>query len=224
MRQFVSEGLAAGEVIDVFNLAGEDRPEVSILSDEFLDQVTKGLADQPVVGIALLKKILTDEIRSRQRTNRMQAKLFADELHEALARVEARQLTSADIISRLVELARAMREVRHRNEALGLSVEEAAFYDALAGTSEDWTADPQLAEIAKALVSGIKSDLSIDWADHESTEAAIRAKIKRLLRRFNYEPPRTRGGAGPRPVDIADRILDQARQLYRYWPDTNVAA
>lgn len=224
VRQFVSEGLSAGEIIDVFSLAGDDRPEVSILSDEFLDQVTKGLADQPVVGIALLKKILTDEVRARQRTNRMQAKLFADELREALGEYEARQVTSADIITRLVALARQMRDARHRNEALGLSIEEAAFYDALAGSSEDWVADPQLADIARALVQGIKSDLSIDWADHESTEAAIRAKIKRLLRRFNYRPTRERGGGGgPMPADIADRILDQARQLYRYWPETRVA-
>lgn len=223
VRQFVSEGLSAGDVIDVFQLAGDDRPEVSILSDEFLDQVTKGLSDQPVVGIALLKKILTDEIRTRQRTNRMQARLFSEELREALAEYEARQITSADIISRLVELARQMREARHRNESLGLTIEETAFYDALAGTSEDWTADPQLAEIAKALVGGIKADLSIDWADHESTEAAIRAKIKRLLRRFEYQPHQSHGGAGPRPTELADRILDQARQLYRYWPETFVA-
>jgi type I restriction enzyme R subunit len=110
-----------------------------------------------------------------------------------------------------------MREARRRNEALGLTVEETAFYDAVAGSSEDWTADPKLAEIARALVTGIKEDLTVDWADHESTEAAIRAKIKRLLRKLGYKPQA--GGGGPLPGRVVDDILEQARVLYRFWPD-----
>lgn len=219
VSQFVSEGLAAGDVIDVFELAGANRPEISILSDEFLDRVTTGLTE-PVVGVALLKRILTDEIRVRSRSNQMQAKLFGEQLHEVLQRYEARLLTSSEVIERLVELAKKMREARRRNEALGLTVEETAFYDAVAGASDDWTADPTLAEIARALVKGIKEDLTVDWADHEATEAAIRAKIKRLLRRLGYRPPA--GGGGPMPERVVDQILEQARVLYRRWPDTVV--
>jgi type I restriction enzyme R subunit len=219
VRQFVSEGLAAGEVLDVFELAGEERPEISILSDEFLDKVTRGLAE-PVVGVALLQRILSDEIRVRSRSNQMQARLFSDQLEEVLARYEARQLTSGEVIERLVELARKLRDARRRNEALGLTVEETAFYDAVAGSSEAWTVDPKLAEIARALVAGIKEDLSVDWADHEATEAAIRAKIKRLLRRFGYTTPA--GGGGRMPDRVVDDILEQARVLYRWWPDTVV--
>jgi type I restriction enzyme R subunit len=215
VRQFVSEGLSAGEVIDVFELAGEERPEISILSDEFLDRVTRGLSE-PVVGVTLLKRILTDEIRVRSRSNQMQAKLFSDQLHEVLARYEARQITSGEVIERLVELAKKMRDARRRNEALGLTVEETAFYDAVAGASEDLTADPKLAEIARALVKGIKEDLTVDWADHEATEAAIRAKIKRLLRRVGYSAP---SGGGRPPEQVVEDILEQARVLYRYWPD-----
>jgi len=150
----------------------------------------------------------------------MQAKLFSDKLEAALARYEARQLTSADIIERLVDVARELREARHRHEALGLSVEEVAFYDALAGGSDDWVVDPELAEIARALVAGIKADLSVDWADHESTEAAIRTKIKHLLRRYKYKPASGGGGGrGPERKEIADLILEQARELYRFWPE-----
>lgn len=218
VKQFVSEGLTAGEVLDVFELAGEARPEISILSDEFLDKITRGL-NEPALATQILKKILTDEIRVRSRANAMQAKLFSDELAEVLQQYEARQLTSAQVIERLVELARRVREARRRHEALGLSTEEVAFYDALAGRSEDWTADPQLAEIARDLVASIKADLSIDWADHEATEAAIRVKIKQLLRRHKYQPP-VNGGGGPRAVDhVVDLVLDQARTLYRWWPD-----
>jgi len=217
VKQFVSEGLTAGEVIDIFQLGSEARPEISVLSDEFLDKVTTGLSGEPAVGVELLKKILSDEIHVRERSNHMQAKLFSDRLREALVSYEARQLTSVQVIERLVQLARDMREARRRHEALGLAPEEVAFYDSLAGGSESWVADPKLAEIARALVRGVKEDLSVDWADHESTEAAIRTKIKHLLRRYGYTPPA--GGAGPSRTGLADLILDQARHLYRYWPE-----
>jgi type I restriction enzyme R subunit len=111
-----------------------------------------------------------------------------------------------------------MREARRRHEALGLTREEVAFYDALAGDSDEWTADPKLAEIARALVHGIKADLTVDWADHESTEAAIRTKIKHLLRRNGYEPPAGTGGRFDQTA-VANIILDQARELYRFWPE-----
>ncbi len=116
----MSEGLAAGEVVDVFELAGEERPEISILSDEFLDKISKGLAE-PVIGIELLKKILSDEIRVRTQANAMQGKLFSDKLHDVLARYEARQIVGTAVIEKLVELAKEMREARRRNEQLGLS-------------------------------------------------------------------------------------------------------
>jgi type I restriction enzyme R subunit len=218
VKQFISEGLSAGDVIDVFELGADERPEISILSDEFLDKVTQGLAAQPVLGVEVLKKILSDEIRVREHTNRMQARLFSDRLEEALARYEARQLTSGQIIERLVELAKEMREARRRHEALELTVEEAAFYDALAGGSDDWIADPKIAEVARDLVRSIKADLTVDWADHQSTEAAIRTKIKHLLRRHHYRPLGG-GGRGPERREIADLILEQARELYRFWPE-----
>jgi type I restriction enzyme, R subunit len=147
----------------------------------------------------------------------MQARLFAEALNDLLARYERRQLTSAEVVERLVELAKKMRDARRRHEALGLTVEEAAFYDALAGGSDDWETNPQIAEIAQALVKNIRADLSVDWADHEATEAAIRAKIKRLLRRYRFNVPT---GGGSRPFDrLADQVLEQARALYRFWPD-----
>lgn len=218
VKQFISEGLAAGEVVDVFELSGEDRPEISILSDDFLDKISKGLAE-PVVGIELLKKILSDEIRIRSQANAMQGKLFGAKLEDVLAQYKARQIVGVAVIEKLIELAREMREARHRNEQLGLSVEEVAFYDALVGRADDWEADPELAKIARALVSSIKADLTIDWADHEASEAAIRVKIKRILRTHKYEPPINGGGRMHGVNRVADLILDQARVLYRYWPE-----
>jgi type I restriction enzyme R subunit len=218
VKQFLSEGLAAGEVVDVFELAGEERPEISVLSNEFLDKISKGLVD-PVVGIELLKRILSDEIRVRLRANAIQGKLFSDKLNDVLAQYSARQIVGAAVIKKLIELAEQMREARRRNEQLGLSIEEVAFYDALVGRADDWEADPDLAAIAQTLVKQIKADLTVDWADHEATEAAIRVKIKHILRTQKYKPPMTGGGRDHGLDRVTNLILDQARVLYRFWPE-----
>lgn len=99
------------------------------------------------------------------------------------------------MLERLVEIGKSLRDARLRHEQLGLTAEEAAFYDALAG-AEDLTVDPQIANIAKALVKSIREDLAVDWADRESTEAAIRRKIRRLLRQHEYKPPAAIAGGG----------------------------
>jgi type I restriction enzyme R subunit len=226
VRQFFSEGLAAGDVIDIFGVADKDRPEISVLSDEFLDSITKR-TEHPNVQIRLLEKLLNDEIRSRKRSNQMQAKLFSEEVRAVLHRYELKQLTSAEVVERLVEIAKQLRDARRRHEQLGLSEEEAAFYDALAGGVEDVKAEPALAKIAHELVEGIRTDLTVDWADREATEAKVRAKIKRLLRKHKYQPPKPKSdgsGAGDSHGfdHAAQLVLDQAKALYRYWPDVEV--
>jgi type I restriction enzyme R subunit len=226
VKQFFSEGLAAGEVVDIFGLADKDRPEISVLSDDFLDDISKR-TDHPNLRIKLLEKLLNDEIRGRMRTNRTQAKQFTDAIEAVLARYENRQLTSAEVVENLVELAKKLRDARDRHEQLGLTEEEAAFYDALAGGAEDVKADPKLAAIAHDLVQTLRNSgkLRVDWTDHASSQAAIRRIIKRLLRKHHYEPPARvpRGGGGGgdgSPMEYATRVLyEQARTLYRYWPD-----
>jgi type I restriction enzyme R subunit len=145
-------------------------------------------------------------------------------LESVLRRYELRQLSAAEVVQRLVEIARNMREIGRRHEQLGLSSEEAAFYDALAGGANSVTADPKLAAIARDLVESIREDLTIDWADRESTEAAIRRKIRRLLRQHEYEPPTqsasTEGSDEPRDLNhYTQLVLEQAKALYRYWPE-----
>lgn len=222
VRQFFSEGLAAGEVLDVFGIADKDRPEISVLSDEFLDSITT-TNEHRNVQVRLLEKLLADEIRGRARANQTQAKLFSEEIQAVLRRYEQKQLTSAEVVARLVEIAKQLRDARRRHEQLGLREEEAAFYDALAGGVEDVRADPRLAAIAHDLVEGIRRDLTVDWADREATEANVRAKIKRLLRKHRYQPPRPGAGGGERPLDHAAQVvLDQAKALYRYWPDVEI--
>jgi type I restriction enzyme R subunit len=221
VRQFMSEGLAAGEVIETLALAEGDRPDISVLSDEFLDSI-EAKVEQPNLQVRLLEKLLKNEIRSRGTTNRTQAKHFTEQLDAVLRRYELRQLSSVEVVQRLVEIARSLREAGRRHERLGLEAEEAAFYDALAGSADDVAADPKIAAIAKDLVTSIRADLTVDWADRESTEAAIRRKIRRLLRDHDYRPTVASGGGEGGASDLnqyAQLVLEQAKALYRYWPE-----
>jgi type I restriction enzyme R subunit len=227
VRQFMSEGLAAGEVVDVLGIAEKDRPELSVLSDEFLDSIV-GRPEHRNIQIRLLEKLLNDEIRARMRSNRLEAKAFGEQVEAVLRQYELRQLTSAEVVERLVEIAKQVRDARHRHEQLGLSEEEAAFYDALAGGIEHLAADPDLAAMAHELVESIRADLSVDWTRREDAEARVRSKVKRLLRRHRGKllaPPVKSGSgggeAGPRLVldHYTDLVLEQARAIYRYWPE-----
>jgi type I site-specific restriction-modification system R (restriction) subunit len=114
---------------DIFGIADKDRPEISVLSDELLDSITKR-TNHPNIQLRLLEKLLNDEIRSRSRTSQAQAKVFSEEVQAVLHRYELKQLTSAEVVERFVEIAKRLRDVRRRHEQLGLSWEEAAFYDA----------------------------------------------------------------------------------------------
>ncbi len=222
VRQFMSEGLAAGEVVDVLGLADKDRPELSVLSDEFLDSLADR-SEHRNVRVRFLEKLLRDEIRGRMRASRVQAARFGERVEDVLRRYELKQLTSAEVIERLVEIAKDLRDAGHRHEELGLSEEEAAFYDALAGGAEHIRADPDLAAIAHELVESIRQDLTVDWTSREAAEAKVRTKIKRLLRRHRKELERAAGAGGGKPPDdlnrYTDLILDQAREMYRYWPE-----
>jgi type I restriction enzyme R subunit len=221
VKQFFSEGLAAGEVIDVFALAGVERPELSVLSDEFLESIADRVPNEGL-GIALLRRLLDDQISVRRGRNQIQAALFSDRLQAVLGRYHARQISSAEVIRQLVELAKEIRAAQQRSERLGLSDEEVAFYDAIAGDpTEAMSADPELAEIARELVAEIRGDLEVDWTSREALQANIRRKIKRLLRKHRYQPPPTRSGSGATLTidEVCARILAQARVLYAAWPD-----
>jgi type I restriction enzyme R subunit len=225
VRQFFSDGLAAGEIVDVFGLADKDRPELSVLSDDFLNNLSAQTA-QPNLQVRLLEKLLNDEIKGRLRTNQTQAKEFAQAMEWLLSQYANRQLTSAEVVEKLIELAKQIRDARNRHEQLGLTAEEAAFYDALAASSSHAEADPQIAEIAHKLVLRLRSKLRVDWADHASSQAAIRREIKTVLRTSGYTlpAPPVNSGGDLSPRDYFARVLyEQARVLYRLWPEVDAA-
>ncbi len=186
--QLVNEAVAADEVVDIYKLAGVDQPELSILSDEFLD----GLAskDKPSLQMGLLRRLINDQIRTVQRSNVVQARRFSEQLDEAINRYTNRALTTAEIIAELVKLAKEMRDQNHRHEQLGLSVDEAAFYDAIVQNDAAVLemGDETLKKIASELVRAVQASATIDWSLKESVRAAMRSKVRKLLARYDYPP------------------------------------
>lgn len=188
IAQLVSEAVAADEVIDIYAAAGMERPDISILSDAFLEGL--GKSDKPNLQMELLRRLLNDEIRTIQRRNIVQARQFSELLDAAIAKYTNRSLSTAEIIAELVELAKHMRDAQQRGERLGLAEDEVAFYDAIVQNDAAVLelGDDKLKEIAHQLVVAIRSSATIDWNLKDSVRADMRAKIKRLLTRYDYPP------------------------------------
>jgi len=186
--QLVSKAVVADEVIDVYAAAGIENPELSILDDEFLD----GLADsdRPNLRMAVLRRLLEDKIRTIRRKNVVQGRLFSDLLDEAINRYTNRALSTAEIIAELVDLAKRMRAVADRAEELGLDDDELAFYDAVCQNDSAILemGDDVLAAIAHDLVKAVRDSATIDWNLKESVRASMRAKVRRLLAKYDYPP------------------------------------
>ncbi len=209
VRQIVSRSVAADEVIDIFSAAGLQRPDVSILSDEFLAEVS-GLPYKNL-AIEALKKLLGDEIKAQSRSNVMQSKKFSEMLEQAIKRYQNRSLETARILAELVELAREMREARNRSEDLGLSNDELAFYDALEvnDSAVKILGDAQLKVIARDLVQQVRQNTTIDWQFKESVRAKLRTIVKRVLRKYGYPPDKQERAT--------QTILHQAELLAATW-------
>lgn len=186
--QLVNEAVAADEVIDVYKLAGVDTPEISILSDEFLDSLAH--RDKPNLQLGVLRRILGDRIRTISRSNLVQSRKFSEQLEEAINKYTNRSLTTAEIIAELVKLAKEMRDQAHRHEELGLSEAEAAFYDAIVQNESAVLelGDEKLKMIAHDLVWSVRSSVTIDWRYKESVKAGLRSKVRRLLVINGYPP------------------------------------
>ena len=186
--QLVNEAVGADEVVDIYKLAGIEKPDLSILSDEFLDSLAT--KDRPNLQAGLLQRLINDQIRTIRRTNIVQARKFSEQLDEAINRYTNRALTTAEIISELVKLAKEIREQETRHQTLGLSVSEAAFYDAIVQNEAAvlTMGDDVLKKIAVELVGQIQNSLTIDWNYKASVKAEMRAKVRRLLAKYDYPP------------------------------------
>ena len=188
LRQLLNEAVLADQVVDVYRLAGVETPELSILSDEFLDSLAE--KDKPNLQMGMLRRLLNDQIRTVQRTNVVQGRKYSEMLDEAVNRYTNRSLTTAEIIAELVKLAKQMRDAEKRHEELGLREDEVAFYDAIVQNDSAVMelGDETLKAIAKELVKSVRQSATIDWNLKESVLAAMRSKVRRILAKYDYPP------------------------------------
>lgn len=210
IQQLVSKVVMPdGEVIDVFAAAGIKRPDISILSEEFLKEV-KGIKHKNVAA-ELLAKLLKGEIKLRSSRNVVQGQLFSEMLKKTLNSYHNRAIQTQEVIEELLELARKVRAAAERGEQLKMTEEEIAFYDALANNESAVKAmgDDKLKVIAAELVTNVRKSTTIDWTLRESARAAIRVMVKKILRKYGY-PPDLESAA-------VQTVLAQAETLCKDW-------
>ncbi|MEX2499350.1 MAG: type I restriction endonuclease subunit R [Wenzhouxiangellaceae bacterium] len=193
VRQVIGGAVDADEVIDLFAAAGLDEARLDILSDDFLERV--GALEQKNLALETLRKLLNDQIRITERTNLVQSKKFREALEDALLRYTNKAITTAEMITRLIDLAKHLRDVRQRGDELGLSNEETAFYDALAENESARKAmeNDKLRLMARELTEMVKKMPKLDWTERESVRAGLRRSVRRLLAKYGYPPDLAEG-------------------------------
>lgn len=209
IRQLVSSAIASDEVVDIFQAAGLQKPNIAILSDEFLAEVKA--MPQKNLAVELLRKLLTGEIRARNQTNVVQARSFTALLEEAIRRYQNRAIETAQVIEELIALANDMKAAVRRGEELGLSDDELAFYDALEvnDSAVKVLGDPKLRDIARELAISVRNNVTIDWMLRENVRAQLRVLVKRILRKYGYPPDKQE--------KATQTVLEQAEALSAVW-------
>ncbi len=188
IQQIISKAVSSEEVVDIFKSAGLKKPDISVLSDEFLEEMRD--LPQRNLALELLRKLLNDEIRIRSRKNLVQSRAFSEMLEETIRKYHNRTIEAAQVIEELIRLAKEMREAHKRGQKLGLSDDELAFYDALE-TNDSAVAilgDETLKNIALELVETVRRNVTIDWTVRETVRAKLRVAVKRVLRKYGYPP------------------------------------
>ena len=209
IKQIVDEALSSDKVIDIFEAAGMEKPEISILSDEFLSEV-KGMKHQNI-ALELLKKILNDEIKSRAKTNLVKSRKLLEMLEGAIKRYQNNLLTTAEIIQELINIAKEIKNADAEGEKLGLSTDEVAFYNALEtnDSAVSVLGDDTLKEIAREIADKVRSNATIDWTIRESARAKLMVLVKRTLTKYGYPPDKQQ--------KAIDTVLRQAELMAGEW-------
>jgi type I restriction enzyme R subunit len=210
VRQLVSAAITTeGQVIDVFTAAGIQKPDLSILSEQFLAEV-RGLKYKNVAA-DLLEKLLRDDLKIRQKRNLVQSQLFSEKLRQTLNAYHNRAIATHEVIEELINLARELHEASKRGEQLGLTDNEIAFYDALAAnhSAVEAMGDAKLKVIATELITQVRKSVTVDWTLRESAQAKIRVMVKRILNKYGYPPDLQ--------VDAVRTVLEQAALLCVDW-------
>ena len=209
VRQIISRAVASEGVMDIFTAAGLGKPDISVLSEEFLAEV-RGMPHRNL-AVELLEKLLKGEVSTRRRKNVVQARSFAEMLEQTLRRYQNRAIEAAQVIEELIGLARDMREANARGERLGLSDDELAFYDALEtnDSAVQVLGDETLRDIARELVGTVQRNVTIDWTMRENVRANLRRLVRRILRKHGYPPDKQE--------KATLTVLEQAEVLSEGW-------
>jgi type I restriction enzyme R subunit len=209
VRQIISRAVAPEGVVDIFAAAGLAKPDISILSEDFLAEV-RGLP-QRNLAVELLQKLLKGELAGRRRKNVVQARSFAEMLEQTIRRYQNRAIEAAQVIEELIALAKDMREAQARGEQLRLSEDELAFYDALetSDSAVKVLGDETLRIIAQELVRTVRANVTIDWTLRDNVRAQLRVLVKRILRKYGYPPDKQ--------DRATETVLEQAALLSDTW-------
>ncbi|HKZ11423.1 MAG TPA: type I restriction endonuclease subunit R [Rhodanobacteraceae bacterium] len=193
VRQVIGGAVDADELIDLFAVAGLDEARLDILSDDFLQRVAA--LEQKNLALETLRKLLSDQIRVTERNNLVQSKKFREALEDAMLRYTNKAISTAEMIARLIDLAKSLREAKKRGEELGLSAEETAFYDALADnvSARDVMQSDTLRLMARELTEMVKKMPKLDWTQRESVRASLRRNVRRMLAKYGYPPDLAEG-------------------------------
>ncbi len=214
IRQLVSKAVASDGVIDIFVTAGLKKPDISILSDDFLQEVRR--LPHRNLAVEFLRKLLNDEIRTNSRKNVVQSRSFAEMLEQAIRKYHNRAIEAAQVIEELINLAKEMRDAQKRGENLGMTDDEIAFYDALEvnDSAVKVLGDETLKTIAHELVQAVRRSVTIDWTVRENAQAQIRVIVKRILRKYGYPPDKQE--------KATQTVLEQAEVLCKEWESKTI--
>lgn len=209
IRQLVDKAVVSEGVIDVFDAAGIKKPDISILSEDFLAEL-KGMKHRNI-ALELLKKLLNDEIKIRSKFNLVQGRSFSEMLENAIKKYQNNLLTATEVINELIEIAREVREADKRGETLKLTLDELAFYDALEvnDSAVKVLGDETLRDIARILVERVRANTTIDWTIKENVRARLKVIVKRVLREYGYPPDKQE--------KAVQTVLQQAELLAEHW-------
>jgi type I restriction enzyme R subunit len=205
LNQLVSKSISSNEVIDVLDAVGLNKPNIAILSDEFLEEVRN--MKQRNLAVELLNRLLKGKIKTFSKRNLVQSRKFSELLENAIRKYQNRTIETTQVILELIQLAKEINEAHKRGENTGLTEDELAFYDALAEneSAKEVMGDDILIQIARDLTEAIRKNLSIDWSIRASVQAKMKMIIKRLLKRYGYPPDKT-----PKAVEI---VMEQAKLM-----------
>lgn len=211
VKQLVSSAIGTEGIVDIFETLGYKRPELSNLTDDFLDEMKD--VKYKNLAVEALRKLLSEEIKMKFKGNGIKERKFSEMLNEAIKKYLNRSLDSAEVLLNLIEIAKEIRNDKSKGVELGLNKEEEAFYDALADneSARKILGDETLKEISKELTKTVRNNTSIDWTLRKSVQDKLKVMVKRLLRKYGYPPDKQKMAT--------DLVLDQAKLLADEWAE-----